>query len=211
MRISTAFALAAMSVLLVTGCKRAKKTSGSSKPRTRVRHPKSTSTPSVSFAFVPQNKDERTKTAKGVCDSIALERKERIGKLLHALINGTPQEKVQAANTLNSLTDVMAVPFLMTRLKDEGNRDVRLAAVTALGHIADPASASVLVALLDDEDLGMATAALNALSEMDEEERKRKGEPPYAFVEGTTIKIRKTVQAAWEKKLKEGYFEKKKK
>lgn len=206
MRISTVFVLAAMSALLVTGCTQGKKSSGPNKPRVRVRRTKGPVTPSpVSFKFEPQNKADREKTAKGVCDSIALERKERIGTLLHVLINGTPQEKVQAANTLNDLTDVMAVPFLMTRLKDEGNRDVRLAAVTALGHIADPASASVLIALLDDEDLGLATTALNALSEM------TKADPAYAFVEGTTIKIRKDVKAAWGKKLKEGFFDKKKK
>ena len=33
-------------------------------------------------------------------------------------------------------------------------------------------------------------------------------ETPYAFVEGTTIKIRKGVRAAWEAKLKEGFFKK---
>jgi len=99
----------------------------------------------------------------------------------------------------------MAVPFLMTRLTQEKDRNVRLTAIASLGHIADPSSAEVLIALLDDQDLGIAQAALDALSVLTE------ADPPYAFVEGTTIKIRKSVRRAWQKKLEAGYFDKLKK
>ncbi len=212
MRISTALALVALGALLATGCK-GKTTTGPRKPTkvkgSRVRTPRGLVAPApTSFTIEPQNKDERTTTAAGVCAGIAAERKKRLEGLVHLLLNGTAQEKVKAAQMLGDLCDVMAVPFLMTRMKDEDDRNVRLAAVTALGHIADPASAKVLVALLDDEDVGMAEAALAALTEMDELEKK--GEQPYAFVEGRTIKLRKDVKADWEKRLKEGYFDKKK-
>ncbi len=43
-------------------------------------------------------------------------------------------------------------------------------------------------------------AALDALSEMTGGD--------YAFVNGTTIKIRKAEKAKWEAKLKEGFFKK---
>jgi HEAT repeat protein len=156
----------------------------------------------TTFQIKVQNKAEREKTAKTVCDGIAADRKKRIEGLVHVLLNATVQEKVAAAAKLGDLCDPMAVPFLMTRLVAESNRDVRLASVAALGHISDPASARALIALLDDEDVDMATTALNALSVMTE------ADPPYAFVEGTTIKIRKKVKGAWEKKLSEGFFDK---
>lgn len=211
MRIPTAFALVALGALLATGCKE-KTTTGPRKPTkvSRVRTPRGLVAPApTSFTIDPQDKKARTNTAAGVCAGIAAERKKRLEGLVHLLLNGTAQEKVKAAQMIGDLCDVMAVPFLMTRMKDESDRNVRLAAVTALGHIADPASAKVLVALLDDEDVGMAEAALAALTEMDEEELKKTGELPYAFVEGRTIKIRKKTKADWEKRLKEGYFDKK--
>ena len=113
---------------------------------------------------------------------------------------------IVAASPIPVIADIHFKTSLAIRSLRAGAAQVRLNP----GHIADPASAKVLVALLDDEDVGMAEAALAALTEMDEEELKKTGELPYAFVEGRTIKIRKKTKADWEKRLKEGYFDKKK-
>jgi len=204
MRTSTAVALAAMSALLVVGCKGKTGSSGSSSKKTS-RIKKSgkgpVTTAPASFTITPLNEAGREQRAKRACDDIAAERKKRIEGLVHVLNTGTPIDKVKAANTLSDLCDVMAVPFLLTRTTNDPSRDVKLASIAALGHIADPAAAPTLIALLDDEDLGIAVAALDALSEMTGGN--------YAFVNGTTIKIRKAEKAKWEAKLKEGFFKKK--
>jgi HEAT repeat protein len=161
-------------------------------------------TPTTSFEIKPQDSAQRAKTAKTVKDGIAAERKKVIEGLVALMVtpNSTPQDKIAAAARLGELADPMAVPFLMTRLTQEKDHNVRLTAIASLGHIADPSSAEVLITLLDDQDLGLAQAALDALSVMTE------ADPPFAFVEGTTIKIRKSVRRAWEKKLAAGYFDK---
>jgi hypothetical protein len=203
MRASMALALAAVSALLVAGCSGSgKTTTGPTKPvRTPVRNVRGpVVTAPTSFKIEPQNAAQREKTAATICDGIAAKRKERIEQLVHLLINGQPVDKLKAAGMLGDLCDPMATPFLMTRLKDEPNRDVRLACLSALGHIADPSSAKVVIEFLDDEDLGIATVALDALSEM------TKADPPYAFVDGTTIKVRKAEKEVWLKKLEEGFF-----
>ncbi len=200
MRSSMAIALAAMSVLLVAGCKKKSKSTRKTSKVTKTKGPLTTAP--TSFEIKPQDEAGRTKISGNVNKGIAAERKKRIEGLVHVLLNGSVIDKVKAANTLSDLCDVMAVPFLLTRITAEPNRDVKLAAIAALGHIADPASAPTLIELLDDEDVGIATGALDALSEMTGGN--------YAFVNGTTIKIRKAEKAKWEAKLKEGFFKKKK-
>jgi hypothetical protein len=198
--------MAALSVLLVTGCRKKSsaptKSAKSTKAATRkVRRTRGedirTPAPST-FSIKELDETGRAKIAGKVNECIADERKKRIEGLVHVLIHGQIAEKLKAAAKLSELCDVMAVPFLLTRITAEPNRDVRLAAIAALGHIADPAAAPTLIALLDDEDLGIAMAALDALSEMTGGN--------YAFVNGTTIKIRKAEKAKWEAKHKEGFF-----
>lgn len=212
MRSAIALVLVAVGAMLVVGCKSADKTTGPAQPvkttpakPTRsvgapVRGPVSTAP--GSFEIKPQSPAEREKTAATVCDNISAERKKRIEGLVSVLVSASAPatDKVKVAQMLGDLCDPMAVPFLMIRMTAEGNRDVRLACVEALGRISDPSSARAVIELLDDEDLGMATAALNALSEMTD------ADPPYAFVNGTTVKVRKAEKAKWLKKLDEGYF-----
>jgi HEAT repeat protein len=155
-----------------------------------------------SFTIKALDESGRAKIAEHVCETIDGERKKVIEGLVHVLLNGTVPERIGAAEKLGELADEMAVPFLMTSVTGEKKQDpnVRLACVAALGNIADPASARVLIHLLDDDDMTMAQAALDALSVMTE------ADPPYAFVEGSTVKIRKGVKADWNKKLEAGYF-----
>jgi hypothetical protein len=211
MRISTAVALAALGAMIAAGCGGGK-SSGSAAPAatTTTRPTRTTRRPSrtpvtaapSTFTIKPLDEAGRAKIADNVCGKIADERKQVIEGLVHQLLNGTVPDKIAAAEKLGELADPMAVPFLMTSLTGETKQDpnVRLTCVDALGNIADPASAKVLIYLLDDDDLSMAQAALDALSVMTE------ADPPYAFVEGSTIKIRKDVKAEWNKKLEAGYF-----
>jgi HEAT repeat protein len=211
MRIPTALVLTALSAALTAGCGGGGSTSGPSRPkavkRTTTRRGPAVVAPATSFEIKPQDATARAKTAKTVKDGIEAERKKVIEGLVALMVtpNSTQQDKIAAAARLGELADPMAVPFLMTRLTQEKDRNVRLTAIASLGHIADPSSAEVLIALLDDQDLGIAQAALDALSVLTE------ADPPYAFVEGTTIKIRKSVRRAWQKKLEAGYFDKLKK
>jgi basic membrane lipoprotein Med (substrate-binding protein (PBP1-ABC) superfamily) len=100
MRISTAIALAAMSVLLVAGCGKKKSTPASkttktskasktTKPRTRrSRNTKGTDirTPAPSsFSIKPLDAAGREKRAETACKKIAADRKKRLEGLVHVL------------------------------------------------------------------------------------------------------------------------------
>jgi hypothetical protein len=201
MRTVTALVIAALGMFVIAGCKKSSQSSGPKQPAKTAAAPKTpVATAPANFKIEPMNAEERSKAATGVVGNISAQRKKQIEELVAVLLNtgGAPLDRIKAANALSDLCDPMAAPFLMTRVTDDPSRDVKLAALAALGHIADPAAAPVLIALLDDKDLGLATAALNALGEMTG--------GSYAFVNGTTIKVRKADKAVWETRLKEGYF-----
>jgi HEAT repeat protein len=106
----------------------------------------------------------------------------------------TPRARIGAAEELARLHDTYATTHLMTRIVEDPDAGVRSACVRTLASLEDEASVPLLITLLEDEDLRLAEAALNALSAITHRE--------YAFSEGTTIKARKKTAEKWRAWLK---------
>ena len=207
MRFSTAVALAVLGALTLVGCKSGGSSSGPKKPR---KTPRSTTvvapTPGVAPVDVSkQTKDFREGRAKDACKSLSDARRERVEEVIAVMLYDTMlKNRIDAINKLAELADSRATPFLMNQVTQQADMNVKLAAISALGYIADPTSAPLLIDLLEDEDLNVAQEALDALTVM-----CGKDDEPFAFVNGTTVKIRKKDAETWRQRLKEGFFKSK--
>lgn len=83
--------------------------------------------------------------------------------LREALTGGDPWVRYHAAHAADALVGRQALLPLSTQARSDPHPPARLAAIDALGRIADPVTTRVLVELAEDRDCDVALAALRAV------------------------------------------------
>lgn len=96
-----------------------------------------------------------------------IEDRASVPRLRQELKSPRAKMRMTAAWALGMIEDPAAAPDLEPLARSDADRNVRLAAIEALGDIEASRSFGLLVGLLDDRDLGIATAAAEALSSLD--------------------------------------------
>jgi len=96
-----------------------------------------------------------------------LEDRASVPRLREELRSQRAQMRMTAAWALGMIEDPAAAPDLEPLARADADRRVRLAAIEALGDIEASRSFGTLVALLEERDLELATAAAEALGSLD--------------------------------------------
>jgi hypothetical protein len=93
-----------------------------------------------------------------------------VAQAIGRLSSNHDNSRKEGALVLGRLGDARAVPALIDRLKNDRNKDVRIASATALGEIGDPRGAVVLErAIIYDKRQDVRDAASSALARMPRE------------------------------------------
>ncbi len=89
--------------------------------------------------------------------------KEAIGDLGRLIIDGNSDVRREAAIALGKIGGAQVIPFLQRAVDNEINKDVKMAAIEAIGNTGDRAGLQALQGLLLGYDREMKSAAMDAL------------------------------------------------
>jgi HEAT repeat protein len=99
-----------------------------------------------------------------------IEQRASVPALRRALTHEGAQVRLTAAWALGNIEDVAAVPDLEGLVARDADRRVKHAAIHALGELQQRRSLDVLARVLEGRDLELATAAAEAIGELDDVE-----------------------------------------